>query len=235
MTAVSIQRANLARLAAGPTALAVGLGALAVAQGPGRFTTYAGHSGLAASLTVTAGLSLVAAGLVTSFSRPAGRIGDLALLAGLVWFAPVWVGWDRGPPLVRSLGMLAAGFTFPLLLHLVVAYPSGRLQGAAARALVAAAYLEAALVALGRALFRHPFLDPNCWANCTDNLFLVRSLPGLARAIEVADRWLTVAAAAALVALCAWRLLRDSGPARRALLPVALPAILLAATVVAHA
>jgi signal transduction histidine kinase len=44
-----------------------------------------------------------------------------------------------------------------------------------------------------------------------------------------------VAAAAALVTLCARRLLRDSGPARRALLPVALPAILLAATVVAHA
>jgi signal transduction histidine kinase len=235
MTAVSIQRANLARLAAGPTALAVGLGALAVAQGPGRFTTYAGHSGLAASLTVTAGLSLVAAGLVTSFSRPAGRIGDLALLAGLVWFAPVWVGWDKGPPLVRSLGMLAAGFTFPLLLHLVLAYPSGQLHGTIARVLVAAVYLEAALVALGQALFRHPFYDPNCWANCTDNDFLVRSLPQLARVIEVADRWFTVAAATALVALCARRLLRDSGPTRRALLPIALPATLLAGAVIAHA
>jgi signal transduction histidine kinase len=235
MTAVSIQRANLARLAAGPTALAVGLGALAVAQGPGRFTTYAGHSGLAASLTVTAGLSLVAAGLVTSFSRPAGRIGDLALLAGLVWFAPVWVGWDRGPPLVRSLGMLVAGLVFPLLLHLVLAYPSGQLQPTAARVLVAAAYLEAALAALGQAVFRHPFYDPNCWANCSDNDFLVRSLPQLARAIEAADRWFTVAAATALVGLCAWRLLRDSGPARRALLPVAPAAILLAGAVTAHA
>jgi signal transduction histidine kinase len=235
MTAVSIQRANLARLAAGPTALAVGLGALAVAQGPGRFTTYAGHSGLAASLTVTAGLSLVAAGLVTSFSRPAGRIGDLAVLAGLVWFAPVWVGWDKGPPLVRSLGMLAAGFTFPLLLHLVLAYPSGQLHGTAARTLVLAVYLEAALVALGQALFRHPFYDPNCWANCTDNDFLVRSLPQLARVIEVADRWFTAAAATALVALCARRLLRDSGPTRRALLPIALPATLLAGAVIAHA
>ena len=123
----------------------------------------------------------------------------------------MWVGWDKGPPLVRSLGMLAAGFTFPLLLHLVLAYPSGRLHGAAARALVVAAYLEAAVVALGRALFRDPFFDPNCWANCTDNRFLVRSLPGLARAIEVADRWFTAAAAAALVTVCAWRLLRDSG------------------------
>jgi signal transduction histidine kinase len=234
MTAVSIPRANLARLAAGLVALAVGLGALAVAQGPGRFTTYAGHSGLTATLTVVAGLALVLAGLVTSLNRPAGRIGDLALLAGLVWFAPTWVGWDKGPPLVRSLGMLAAGFAFPLLLHLVVAYPSGRLRVAVARALVSAVYLEAALAAIGQALFRDPFFDPDCWANCTDNLFLLRSLPRLARGIETTDRWFTAAAAAALVTLCAWRLLRDSGPARRALLPVALPAILLAGVVMAH-
>jgi signal transduction histidine kinase len=234
VTPALIPRANLARLAAGPVALTLALGAIAVAQGPGRFTTYAGRSGLTATLTVAAGLALVGAGLITASGRQARRIGDLALLAGLVWFAPVWVGWDNGPSLMRSLGMVAAGFTFPLLVHLVVAYPTGRLQGAAARTLVAAAYLEAAVVALGRALFRDPFFDPGCWANCTDNLFLLRSLPGLTRAIEVADGWFTAAAAAALVLLCVWRLLRDSGPARRVLLPVALPAILLAATVVAH-
>jgi hypothetical protein len=50
----------------------------------------------------------------------------------------------------------------------------------------------------------------------------------------LADRWSTAAAAAALATLCARRLLRDSGPARRALLPVALPAILLAGTILAH-
>jgi signal transduction histidine kinase len=235
VTAVLIPRVNLARLAAGLVALAFGLGALAVAQAPGRFTTYAGRSGLAATLTVVAGLGLVVAGLVTSLSRPAGRVGDLAVLAGLVWFAPVWVGWDKGPSLVRSLGMLAAGFTLPLLLHLVLAYPSGRLHGAAARALVLAVYLETALVALGQAVFRDPFFDPNCWANCTDNDFRVRSLPQLARVIGVADRWFSVAAAAALVTVLGWRLLRDSGPARRALLPVALPALLLVAAVIGHA
>jgi len=230
-----IRRGNLARLAAGPVALAVGLGALAVAQGPGRFTTYAGRSGLTATLIVAAGLALVVAGLVTSFSRPAGRIGDLAVLAGLVWFAPVWVGWDKGLPLVRSLAMLVAGFAFPLLLHLVVAYPSGRLRGAVARAVVAAVYLEAALATLGQTLFRDPFFDPNCWANCSDNLFLLRSLPRLARGIETTDRWFIAAAAAALVTLCAGRLLQDSGPARRTLPPVATPAILLAGAVMAHA
>jgi signal transduction histidine kinase len=51
----------------------------------------------------------------------------------------------------------------------------------------------------------------------------------------VVDRWFTAAAATALVAVLGWRLLRDSGPARRVLAPVALPASLLAAAVVAHA
>jgi signal transduction histidine kinase len=234
VTPVLMQRASLARLAAGAVALAFGLGALAVAVGPGRFTTYAGSSSLAATLTVAAGLTLVLAGLVTAFSRPARRIGDLAVLAGLVWFAPVWVGWDKGPPLVRSLGMLAAGFAFPPLLHLVLASPSGRLRGVVAQALVAAVYLEAMLAALTQALFRDPFFDPDCWANCSDNVFLLHSLPRLAQGIEVADRWFTAAAAAALVAVCARRLLRDSGPARRALLPIATPAILLAGAVMAH-
>jgi hypothetical protein len=56
--------------------------------------------------------------------------------------------------------MLAAAFLFPLLLHLLLAYPSGRLHGTAARALVTAAYVEAVLAALGLALFWDPLLRP---------------------------------------------------------------------------
>jgi hypothetical protein len=181
---VSVRRANIARLAAGAVALAYGLTALAVARGPGALTTYAGQSDLAAALAVVAGLALVVAGVATSFARPDGRIGDLALLAGFVWFAPFWAGWNGGPPLILSLGTLAAGFAVPLLVHLVLAYPSGRLRSRGARVLVAAVYLEAALSALGRALFRDPFFDPSCWENCTANVFLVRSLPRVAHGIQ---------------------------------------------------
>jgi signal transduction histidine kinase len=231
---LSVRPANLARLVAGGVALAYGLGALAVARGPGELTTYAGRSDLAATLAVLAGLALVAAGLVTSFARPAGRIGDLALLAGLVWFAPFWAGWKGGPPLVLSLGTLAAGFAFPLLLHLVLAHPTGRLRSKGVRALVVAAYVEAALSALGRALFRDPFFDPNCWDNCTDNVFLVRSLPQVADGIQDADLWFTAAAAAALATVCIWRLAAASAPARRTLWPVLAGGIALAAATIAH-
>jgi signal transduction histidine kinase len=231
---VPIHPANIARLAAGAVALAFGLGALSVARGPGELTTYAGHSDLAAALAVVAGVSLTAAGLVVSFARPDGRMGDLALLAGVVWFAPFWAGWRGGPALVLSLGTLAAGFVFPLLLHLVVAYPTGRLRSRGARALVLAVYLEAALSALGRALFRDPFFDPNCWDNCTDNVFLVGSVPRVARGIQDADLWFTVVAGAALAAVCVGRLVAASAPGRPTLWPVLAGGIAFASATIAH-
>ena len=232
---VSASWARLARLAAAPIGLAVAVGALLIAQGPGMFTTYAGRSGLAAGLMVAAGLALVLAGLLASLTSRAGPAGDLAVLAGIVWFAPVWVGWEVGPPLVRSIGMLAAGFVFPLLFYLVLAFPGGRLPAAGTRALAWAVYLEAALAALGLALFRDPYLDPTCWANCTDNVFLVRSLPALARAVTATDRWFTAVVATTLLAVCAWRLLARRGRARVMLVPIALPAIVFAAATGAHA
>jgi hypothetical protein len=213
---------------------AYGLGALAVARGPGERTTYAGASELAATLTTAAGLALVAAGMVASLARQGRRIGDLALLAGFLWFAPVWAGWNGGPALARSLGTLAAVFTLPVLLHLVVAFPSGVLRSKGARALVIAVYLGAALSALGRALFRDPFFDPACWDNCTDNVFLVHSIPDVARAIEDVDLWFAACAAAALAALCVWRLAAASGPARRTLGPVLAGGIALAGATIAH-
>jgi signal transduction histidine kinase len=227
--------ARLARLAAAPIGLAVAVGALLIAQGPGMFTTYAGRSGPAAGLMVAAGLALVLAGLLASLTSQAGPAGDLAVLAGIVWFAPVWVGWEVGPPLVRSIGMLAAGFVFPLLFYLVLAFPGGRLPATGTRALAWAVYLEAALAALGLALFRDPYLDPTCWANCTDNVFLLRSLPALARAVTATDRWFTAVVATTLLAVCAWRLLARRGRARVMLVPIALPAIVFAAATGAHA
>ena len=232
---VSASWARSARIAAAPIGLAIAVGAFLIAQGPGVFTTYAGRSGLAAGLMVAAGLGLVLAGLLASLASRAGPAGDLAVLAGIVWFAPVWVGWQVGPPLVRSLGMLVAGFVFPLLFYLVLAFPGGRPPAGVTRALVWIVCLEAALVALGLALFRDPYLDPACWSNCTDNVFLVRSVPALARAVGATDRWFTAAAATALLTVCAWRLLARKRLARIVLLPVALPAMVFAAAICAHA
>jgi len=223
------------RVAAGLAGLALAAGALAIAEGPGRATTYAGSSAAGAALTVCAGLGLIAAGLVIRLARQPGRTGDLALGAGLCWFAPVWVAWQDGPPLIPSIAMVAAGFTFPLIVHLVLTHSTGWAGSRPARLLAAVVYGEALLTAAALALFREPYFDPGCLANCTVNSFLVRPLPSLARAVEVADRWFTAVTATTLIALCAARLARASAPARQRLLPVHVPAIVFAAAVVARA
>lgn len=109
---VFVSWARLVRLAVVPAGLAIAVGGFLIARGPGSVTTYAGRSWLATGLTVAAGLTLVLAGLLASYTSRPGPAGDLALIAGLVWFAPVWVGWEFGPMVVRSLAMLVAGFVF---------------------------------------------------------------------------------------------------------------------------
>jgi len=130
--------AGSARVATGLAGLAVAAGAMAVAAGPGRSTTYTGSSAAGVVLTVGAGLGLIAAGLVICLARRPGLTGDLALLAGLCWFAPVWVAWQDGPPLIPSIAMVAAAFTFPLIVHLVLTHPAGRVDSTSARVLAAA-------------------------------------------------------------------------------------------------
>ena len=210
-----------ARVAAGLAGLIAASGALAIAAGPGRATTYAGISAAGAVLTAGAGVGLIAAGAVIGLGRRSRRrAGDLAVLAGLTWYAAVWVAWQDGPPLIPSIAMVAAGFALPLIVHLAVAYPTGRVSSQPARVLVGATYAEAAVVGCALALFRDPYSDPGCLANCNVNAFLVRSLPSLSRAVEISDRWFTATAALALSAVCAVRLTRASTAARTRLVPV---------------
>ena len=235
MKRVPVRKADLARVFAAAVAVMYGLGALAVARGPGELTTYAGQSGMGADLVVLAGLALVAGGVTTSLARPGGHTGDLALVAGYVWFAPVWAGWHAGPPLVVSLGTVGAGLTIALLSHVVLASPSGVLVSRTSRVLVLAVYAEAVVAALGLALLRDPFFDPHCWDNCTDNVFLVHSAPDAARAIQDVGLWFTAAAAVALAAICLSRLARASIPVRRSSWPVLAGGVALAGATIAHA
>jgi signal transduction histidine kinase len=227
--------ANAARLLGATLALLVATGALATAEGPGRSLTYAGRPGVAAALFLAAGLALAAAGLMLSLQARTAMIAIIVLLASLAWFAPAFVAWQNGSSLARSLATILVGFTFPLVAHAVLAWPGGRLGSKVARILVAALYFEAVLVAAALAIFRDPYFDSSCWANCTVNSFLVRSLPSLVHIVEVGDRWFAVAAALAVIALCVARLLGASRPALARLAPIGTPAILFASAVVARA
>ena len=171
-------------------ALAFGLATLFVPVGGAELvTSYAAVSPVTRAAFLIAGLGLVLAGVALATGPATGSLGLLGAAAGTTWLAPVWVGWPHGPPLLRSVAMILAWFLPAVLLHLAVSAPSGRLVGTARRNAVAIGYLVTAVAATARAVTRDPFLDPDCWANCTDNVFVVLSDPAVARWVWIC--WLS--------------------------------------------
>jgi signal transduction histidine kinase len=120
--------------------------------------------------------------------------------------------------------MVVAPLLLPLVVHLVFAYPAGRVDSRPARAFVITAYAVTMAVSIGLALFRDPFLDRYCWANCTDNVFLVR--PELDLSSSLDGYGLRAAALIGVLAAFAggWRLVRATRVARRSMWLVVVPA-----------
>lgn len=181
--------------------------------------SYGSTSGFAASVGLMAGLALLAAGIVgIAARRPVAPVA-LAPAIATSWWATDIVGWAGAPPLVRSLAMVATAFVLPLVVHVAAAFATARpTQRTVARlgaALGAVAYGGVAATALVTALVRDPFLDLYCWNNCTDNVFVVAARPELAHRVERARLVLLLGVGAALVAWCAWWLLRATRVGRR--------------------
>lgn len=88
-----------------------------------------------------------------------------------------------------------------MLVHVVLATavrPMTRMVGT----FIGSTYGLVGLCAIVVALIRDPYLDPDCWANCTTNLFEVSSRPELARQVANVQRWITAAIALALTITC---------------------------------
>jgi signal transduction histidine kinase len=145
----AVQRASLAAAPAGllPALATIALCAVALA-----FLQLAvvltndsrGVSAGVAALPALAGLLCVGAGLVAWGRRPHNRIGPLLSAAGLAW-----IGWGLRAadiPVLAAAGLMCEGLPFAIVVHLLLAFPSGRLEGPAERVVVAAGYLLLPLV-----------------------------------------------------------------------------------------
>ena len=193
-------------------------------------TAYAGASTLAAAVGLVAGIGLLASGSALWLERGRDRAAVLLVLAGVAWFAPDWLGWDDGPAIVRSVAAVVAPFLPALLLDLVATVSGSRVARLSSHVL----YASTAVVSVGRALFRDPFLDPRCWSNCTDNLFLVDADQGIARALDSALPRISLAAGVLVISFSAWRAVTASPAARQAELPLLVTLALAGAAVGAY-
>jgi signal transduction histidine kinase len=176
--------------------------------------------GLQALVAALTGGSFVAAGLVARTRRPENRTGLLLIAVGFTWFVSAGLmGSDDSLPWTIGLALSAipAGF----LIHLLLAYPSGRLQSTRERVLVVFGY---ALVAEAHFLLLPFDPDPLSCADtgCPTNAFLVSDNEAWRTAANAVVQVVAVAYLVAVAATLVGRWKHSSAAARRALAPVLL-------------
>ena len=208
---------------------------LSVDRGADLTTTYAAALPAARVADIAAGLGLIVAGGLATIQPRTRRLGVLALLAGLAWFGADWEGAESAESVLRSFGAAITPLTLVFVFHLVLAAPDGRVRSRAARLAIVAAYVVLGCLTLARALLRDPLLDLYCWRNCSENSFLIHADAGVASAVDRLLLWSALAVGFGLVGFGWRRLIRATGPGRRALLPIIGPALLVGASEATYA
>jgi signal transduction histidine kinase len=199
---------KLVRLALWPAALAAG-GTIAALILTGDI---ADSPVLTATIGVVVGLSWALVGLDEWRRRPTNRIGSLMVFLGFAWFASLLV-YSRVSALY-TVGLFFRPLFIAVLNHVLLAFPSGRLEGRLSRAIVVAAYLDTILV-VGASV---PFQEPD--AEGVRNLVQIEPNAALADGLRNAARWIGVALLLTSLLLLALRWRRATPPWRRAVAPV---------------
>jgi signal transduction histidine kinase len=174
---------------------------------------------LQAVLTALTGGSFITAGLIARTRRPLNRTGLLLIAVGFAWFvsAGLMASNDSLPWTIGvSLSAVPAGF----LIHLLIAYPSGRLQSRWELGLVVTGYV---LVTLAH--FAHIPVDEDplgCAPECPDNAFLVENSETMRLFAVSLIQLFAVVYLLAVVGTLVGRWRHSSPAAQRALAPILL-------------
>jgi signal transduction histidine kinase len=201
-------------LVVGPLAVALGVAASALMF----VSDHQDVPRLQAVLTALTGWSFVVAGLIARTRRPLNRIGLLLIAVGLTWFigsglmasSDSWL-WTTG----IALSAIPAGF----LVHLLLAYPSGKLGSPWEGVVVVTGYV---LVAFGNLIHIFFETDPLACDDCPSNAFLISRNDTAAALITGFVQVFAVTFLLAVVVTLIRRWRRSSPAARRTLTPVLL-------------
>ncbi len=180
-------------------------------------------------LFVATGLVYVGTGvMVWQLPGGRGRTGLLLAVVGDVWLV---YGLKRSnSDLVYSLAVSTENLWLPVVVQVVLGYPSGRLRTRLDRGLVAWTYIVAAVSQIGNVATGR--VKDACSAKCPR--FLFDAVPGWDTTWHPVDLALKLATAAVLIAVLTWRLVRTPNPARRAALPVVVGSLSLGGWFVAN-
>jgi signal transduction histidine kinase len=206
---------------------AIALGAVAAAAAAVWLTLRAdflAHPGWLAVQKADLVLGPVLSGLYWRRRRPRSRFGPLLIAAGFL-SAP-YLLQSASAPWAFSVGVAWEVVIYVATLWLILAFPTGRLDGPVERVLVAAGILAVA-APFAAVVTLSPRIAPDgsisgCGSACPANALAIASEPGLAAAVVKAERIAIVVIALAAIALLVWRFARGT-PARRRALAIGAP------------
>jgi PAS domain S-box-containing protein len=167
------------------------------------------------ALVLIVGLAFVVSGLIALWRRPENRTGYLLLAVGCLWFLSALTASDND--WVFSLGVALASIAFGALVHVLLAFPQGRLHGRLDVFLVAATYAVALFG--GVALLLVEETPSSDCATCMSTI-AVSSDDTFHVAVRVLATLLAVALLGAVLTTVVLRYRRATRALRRALGPV---------------
>src|SRR3954447_16463022 len=160
------------------------------------------------------GLSFIGTGVFAWWRRPLNRFGLLMCAVGYAWFLGGLSLADD--PTVHTVGSYLGPLYIVLVIHLVLAFPTGRLETRGARAIVAAAYVDAFVVTLPFFLLDGDMGDDDLPGNA---LAIVHE-PGAAQVFEVLSSLIAGGILAATVLVLLRKRRVATPPQRRAQAPM---------------
>jgi signal transduction histidine kinase len=172
--------------------------------------------GLWIGLDLWIGFGFIGTGAFAWMRRPHNRVGPLMMATGFAFYLAV-AGFTE-PPILFTVGQTAGNLFVATAIHLLLAFPSGRLEQTVDRVVVGTAYVTTTVGALIPTLFFEP-AAVGC-ADCPDNLLLIDSNPSFFESwydgIGVCGIVVLLSTLAVMVAR--WR--EASPPLRRIVTPV---------------
>jgi signal transduction histidine kinase len=165
---------------------------------------------LQATLALIIGLSWCFTGFAEWRRRPGNRIGPLMVCLGFAWFASQLEYAEYAP--LFTVGRLLTALHIAFFAHVLLAFPSGRLESRLARAIVVASYVDTTVVVWAGALFDNTG-DP-------ENLALAEGRNALSEGLGNFSTGVGVVLTVAALGLLALRWHRATPPWRRVVAPV---------------
>src|SRR4051812_8038506 len=176
-----------------------------------------GATGFDLALGPIVGWAFIYAGLLAWSRRPDNRFGSLMTLVGFTWFIGAFGLADA--PGVFIIGVLFSAVPFAVLLHMLLAFPTGKVEGRAANALIRTGYFCVLVLPASWALFIQTENNADC-DGCPPNPLLVTENDTAGGILFVIYAVLAVAVmlGVAIILVRRWR--RAPAPGRRLLGPL---------------